>query len=77
MWPFLFILIIKVWEWKNVKGSFSLWLIWIGRLIRWQVEFEWNPNERKFGVRRKSQNVYTLNVIDYVVVLDEFVSNSF
>jgi hypothetical protein len=62
---------------KNVKGSFSLWLIWIGGFIRWQVEFEWSPNEGKFGVGWKSQNVYTLNVVDYVVVLNEFVSNRF
>jgi len=63
--------------WKKVKGSFSLWLIWIGGFIRWQVEFEWPQNERKFGVGWKSQNVYTLNVVDYVVVLNEFVSNNF
>lgn len=63
--------------WKKVKVSFSLWSIWIGRFISWQVEFEWSPNEGKFWVGWKSQNVYTLNVVDYVVVLNECVSNYF
>jgi len=63
--------------WKKVKSSFSLWLVWIGKFIRWQVEFEWSPNEGKFGVGWKSQNVYTLNVVDCVVVMNEFVSNNF
>ncbi len=59
--------------WKKVKGSFSVWSIWIGKFRRWQR----SPNEKKFGVGWKSQNVYTLNVVDYVVVLNEFVSNNF
>jgi hypothetical protein len=72
---FLFILIIKVQECERRLKVHSVYEWFELADLRWQVEFEWNPNEGKFGVGWKSQNDYTLNVVNNVVGLN--VSNNF